>query len=62
MAEEEIDTSLTTLNLSLSQQSEEDAALKGELEMLIERLKVSYWPLDLIVIDSEITDFTLLSH
>lgn len=62
MAEEEFDTSLTTLNLSLSQQSEEDAALKGELEMLIERLKVSYWPLDLIVIDSEITDFTLLSH
>lgn len=62
MAEDEFDTSLTTLNLSLSQQSEEDAALKGELEMLIERLKVSYWPLDLIVIDSEITDFTLLSH
>lgn len=62
MAEEEFDTSLTTLNLSLSQQSEEDAALKGELEMLIERLKVSYWPLDFIVIDSEITDFTLLSH
>jgi len=62
VAEEEFDTSLTTLNLSLSQQSEEDAALKGELEMLIERLKVSYWPLDLIVIDSEITDFTLLSH